>query len=365
MAGRRARARSGRRAGRAAGRLATCSSRWSWRRSAAPTSTRVLGQQQAQPRSCSVTSRSAGRRARPGWREDDRRPPRGARGAHRLVGGGAVRPVRPLPPRAAAEVLDLQKYGHERMRRGWELSGRLRDPHPHPRRDADGARARRRPRRGARSGVLLDRDRRRRSGGRVGDRPARRCARPHRRGRDAGPHRDGDGDGCGCARRRAATPVPRTTGVGAVAVRCGGGRRPGAPTRRGARQAQGRARPPRPIALELSGDPAAVRSLLGAWMWAECSCSSARSRPARSSASSPSSWCGNLLTIRGVHNYAPRHLEQAVRFLADAWQRYPFAEQVGETFPLAEVDRGARHHARTRASLCGRSLGWCSTASSR
>ncbi len=61
-----------------------------------------------------------------------------------------------------------------------------------------------------------------------------------------------------------------------------------------------------------------------------------------------------LLTVRGVHNYAPRHLEQAVRFLSGAWQRYPFAEQVGPVFPLAEVDAAlaaARVGSRPRVGL--------------
>ena len=53
----------------------------------------------------------------------------------------------------------------------------------------------------------------------------------------------------------------------------------------------------------------------------------------------PEQLVGRLLTVRGVHNYAPHHLERAVAFLAATWQRYPFAEQVGETFPLTEVDR--------------------------
>jgi alcohol dehydrogenase len=45
------------------------------------------------------------------------------------------------------------------------------------------------------------------------------------------------------------------------------------------------------------------------------------------------------LTLRGVHNYSPRHLAAAVRFLATAHHKYPFAELVAEWVPLAEVSR--------------------------
>ena len=45
-----------------------------------------------------------------------------------------------------------------------------------------------------------------------------------------------------------------------------------------------------------------------------------------------------LLTVRGVHDYAPRHLEQAAKFLVGSRSRYPFAEQVARILPLAEVD---------------------------
>ncbi len=43
------------------------------------------------------------------------------------------------------------------------------------------------------------------------------------------------------------------------------------------------------------------------------------------------------LTLKGVHNYAPRHLLQAVEFLATNHQRYPFASLVSQWLPLAAV----------------------------
>jgi len=44
------------------------------------------------------------------------------------------------------------------------------------------------------------------------------------------------------------------------------------------------------------------------------------------------------LSIRGTHNYAPKHLQQAVTFLERCHQRYPFASLVEGWLPLAEVE---------------------------
>ncbi len=43
------------------------------------------------------------------------------------------------------------------------------------------------------------------------------------------------------------------------------------------------------------------------------------------------------LTIRGIHNYAPRHLLDAVNFLSSAHTQYPFARLVSEWIPLASI----------------------------
>lgn len=52
----------------------------------------------------------------------------------------------------------------------------------------------------------------------------------------------------------------------------------------------------------------------------------------------PETLVRKLVTLRGVHNYAARHLVGAIDYLEHAWYRYPFAELVGETFPLSRVD---------------------------
>ncbi|MFF1879508.1 alcohol dehydrogenase catalytic domain-containing protein [Leifsonia sp. NPDC058230] len=117
---------------------------------------------------------------------------------------------------------------------------------------------------------------------------------------------------------RAASESP--LGLGAALVRGGG--RGAAPT----------------VALELSGAPAAVRSLLGAVDVGGVLVLVGSVSPGPELAVDPEQLVRRLLTVRGVHNYAPRHLEQAVRFLAETWTRYPFGAQVGETFQLASVD---------------------------
>ncbi len=43
------------------------------------------------------------------------------------------------------------------------------------------------------------------------------------------------------------------------------------------------------------------------------------------------------LSIRGIHNYAPQHLRQAVEFLDENGLRFPFSELVAEWYPLSEI----------------------------
>ena len=59
-----------------------------------------------------------------------------------------------------------------------------------------------------------------------------------------------------------------------------------------------------------------------------------------------------LLTIRGVHNYAPEDLAIAVRFLVGA-DRYPFASLVADWVPLADADRAFETALRTGATRVG------------
>lgn len=46
-----------------------------------------------------------------------------------------------------------------------------------------------------------------------------------------------------------------------------------------------------------------------------------------------------LLTLRGVHNYHPRHLGEGLAFLARTSQKYPYRDLVSPQLPLAEINR--------------------------
>ena len=44
------------------------------------------------------------------------------------------------------------------------------------------------------------------------------------------------------------------------------------------------------------------------------------------------------LTIRGLHNYHPSALGEAIRFVEKKRDRYPFNALIGATYPLGEID---------------------------
>lgn len=48
------------------------------------------------------------------------------------------------------------------------------------------------------------------------------------------------------------------------------------------------------------------------------------------------------LTIKGVHNYTPPHLDQAIRFLTNCHAKYPYRQLVGKTFSLTEINKAMR-----------------------
>jgi len=60
--------------------------------------------------------------------------------------------------------------------------------------------------------------------------------------------------------------------------------------------------------------------------------------PSDSIAVDPEHVVRRLLSIHGVHNYAPQDLVAAVDFLAEQGEKYPFASLVARTFSLTEVN---------------------------
>jgi threonine dehydrogenase-like Zn-dependent dehydrogenase len=92
------------------------------------------------------------------------------------------------------------------------------------------------------------------------------------------------------------------------------------------------------IALELSGSAAAVRTLIGLVDVGGVVVLAGTVSPGPQVSIDPEHLVRGMITLRGVHNYAPRHLEAAVDYLASAVDRYPFAAQVSEIFPLERID---------------------------
>jgi len=72
----------------------------------------------------------------------------------------------------------------------------------------------------------------------------------------------------------------------------------------------------------------------------------AMSRPARID---PEGVVRRCLRLRGVHNYAPHDLQEAVAFLDGPGRAFPFAGLVEATFPLDRADDAVRTMIRDRA----------------
>ncbi|WP_348003292.1 zinc-binding dehydrogenase [Pseudolysinimonas sp.] len=103
------------------------------------------------------------------------------------------------------------------------------------------------------------------------------------------------------------------------------------------------------IALELSGSPSAVQSLLGAADIGAVLVLVGSVAPTSTVSVDPEQVVRRMLTIRGVHNYAPEHLLQAVRFL-ERPESAKLATMVGDVHPLAGIE-SAMLHARAHSSV--------------
>lgn len=97
------------------------------------------------------------------------------------------------------------------------------------------------------------------------------------------------------------------------------------------------------IALEMSGAPAAVRTAIDTVGIGGVVILVGSVSPGPSIALDPESIVRRLVTIRGVHNYTAVDLERAVAYLAGAWRRHPFAGLVGERFALHDLDAALAH----------------------
>jgi putative phosphonate catabolism associated alcohol dehydrogenase len=107
------------------------------------------------------------------------------------------------------------------------------------------------------------------------------------------------------------------------------------------------------IALEASGSPRAVAAAIDALGVGGVAVLVGSVFPAGSVALDPESIVRRLVTLRGVHNYAPRHLMEAARYIERASARYPFADLVGATVALGDLDEGIAAAAQARAVRIG------------
>jgi alcohol dehydrogenase len=103
------------------------------------------------------------------------------------------------------------------------------------------------------------------------------------------------------------------------------------------------------IAIDMSGAPEAMESGLeqlrigGRYVWVGAV------YPARPLALAAETVVRKVLSIQGVHNYAPSDLGRALAFLDRCQGRFPFAGLVEETFALEDADAALAHASRSSA----------------
>lgn len=92
------------------------------------------------------------------------------------------------------------------------------------------------------------------------------------------------------------------------------------------------------VALELSGSPDAFHSLWPQLRLGGTLILVGAVFPSEPIALAMEQIVRRNLTILGIHNYAPRHLSQAVEFLQQAQGTYPFEKIVSKWFSLSHID---------------------------
>ncbi|WP_323743581.1 zinc-binding dehydrogenase [Agreia pratensis] len=94
------------------------------------------------------------------------------------------------------------------------------------------------------------------------------------------------------------------------------------------------------VAIEASGSVHAVASAIDSLGIGGVAVLVGSVSPSAAVPLDPEAIVRRLITLRGVHNYAPRHLEEAARFVEKRHDVYPFAELVGATVALGDLDDG-------------------------
>lgn len=107
------------------------------------------------------------------------------------------------------------------------------------------------------------------------------------------------------------------------------------------------------VVIEASGSPRAVTTGLGSAGVGAAVVMVGSVFPSDPVLLAPERVVRRQLTIAGVHNYAPEHLAGAVDFLEQNWHTYPFEALVGETYALDDLDAALVRSARRREVRVG------------
>jgi putative phosphonate catabolism associated alcohol dehydrogenase len=92
------------------------------------------------------------------------------------------------------------------------------------------------------------------------------------------------------------------------------------------------------VTLEFSGSSAAVAGAFAATRTGGVSVIAGTITPGGAVSIDPNDLVRRMLTLRGLHNYAPEDLVVAVEFLADTGDRFPFASLAGGAFALEDIE---------------------------
>jgi len=103
------------------------------------------------------------------------------------------------------------------------------------------------------------------------------------------------------------------------------------------------------LALELSGATFAMQAGLGLLRIGGSYVLIGAVYPGPPISLSPESVIRRLTNIHGIHNYTPTDLAQAVKFLVETHNQFPFAELVAQQFPLEEAETAFQRATQTHA----------------
>jgi alcohol dehydrogenase len=93
------------------------------------------------------------------------------------------------------------------------------------------------------------------------------------------------------------------------------------------------------VVIELSGASSSVAAAIEVSRTGGTAVIAGTTTPCEPVALDPHQLMRRMLTIRGLHNYAPRDLVSAVDFLESHAAKLPFGDLHGGSFPLREIDR--------------------------